>query len=57
MFAAVIASANVLCGLVKEVKKRDKKFVERNTEFHAKSEILYLDSAQNLIYSYMYSYN
>lgn len=29
MFAAVIASANVLCGLVKEVKKRDKKFVER----------------------------
>lgn len=57
MFAAVIASANVLCGVVKEVKKRDKNFVERHTGFHAKSEILYLDSAQNSIYSYMYSYN
>lgn len=55
MFAAVIAGACVLCGVAKEVKKRDKNFVERHTEFHAKSEILYLDSAQNLIYSYMYS--
>lgn len=55
MFAAVIAGACVLCGVAKEVKKRDKNFVERHTEFHAKSEILYLDSAQNLIYSCTYS--
>lgn len=55
MFAALIVGACVLCGVGKEVKKRDKNFVERRTEFHAKSEILYLDSAHNLIYSYMYS--